>query len=71
MKAKWSELKAEARVQVCASCFIKHSGFCRRCAVYQSSGVFRIEQRRGQAPSHFLNGAEDHASVLLKVSLHV
>lgn len=64
MEAKRSELKAEARVQVCAGCLCKHSGFRCRCAVHQESGVFRIEQRRDQASTRFLNGAEDHAEVV-------
>lgn len=37
MKAKWPELKAEARVQGCAGCFSKHAGFCSRCAVCRES----------------------------------
>lgn len=70
MEAKWSELKAEARVQVCAGCFSMHRGFFFVADV-QECGVFGIEQQRGQASTNYLIfSTEDHATILLKVSPH-
>lgn len=53
MEAKWSELKAEARVQVCAGCFSMHGVFFFVADV-QEYGVFGSEQQWGQASTNFL-----------------